>query len=116
VAAQSYNLNDVYAIQFGQIANGLLSNPGFDASRLTIAQFLDIVEPLALAATRRIANTASDMSTLTPTVATFNTGWSGGNSIYTPPPTQAPARPYVRRNTVQTPSGQYADTDDNLEA
>ncbi len=113
MAAQSYNLNDVYAIQFGQIANGLLSNPGFDASRLTVGQFLDIVEPIALAATRRIANTTGDMSTLTPAVTVYNSGWTSGANVYSPPPQQAPARPYVPRNTVQTPSGQYTDYDPN---
>ena len=106
MAAQSYNLNDVYAIQFGQISSGLLANPNFPASRLTVAQFLDIVEPLALAATRRIADTTSDMSTLTPTVATFNTGWSNGATLYSPPQEQAPSRPYVPPTTVQTPGGE----------
>ena len=106
MAAQSYNLNDVYAIQFAHIAGGLLANPRFEASGVTIAQFLDIVEPLALAATRRIADTTSDMSTLTPTVATYNTGWSNGQQLYNPPPDQLPARPYVPRTTVTTPSGE----------
>lgn len=103
--AQSYNLNDVYAIQFGQAMAGILSNPAFPISRISIQQLLDTVEPIAIAATRRIADLTGDMSTAVPPVTNFDTGFTASSAIYDVPQDSAPPPPYVRPTTVLTPGG-----------
>lgn len=103
--AQSYNLGDVYAIQFGQIMSGLLSRNDFPASRMSLSEILDAVEPLALAATRRIADTVGDMSTAVPPVTDYDAGYNLGSSLYVVPQDAAPPAPYIRPTTVLTPGG-----------
>lgn len=103
--AQSYNLNDVYAIQFANVACGLLSRADFPASRMSLGQFLDVVQPVALAMTRRIADTVGDMSTAVPPVTDFDTGYMPSSAIFVIPQDQAPPPKYVPPTTVLTPGG-----------
>jgi hypothetical protein len=104
--AQSYNLHDVYAIQFAQVMSGLLARPDFPASTLTLAEFLDIVEPIAKGATRRLANTVGDMSTAVPPTTDYDAGWTGSSNLFEPPAAQAAPAPYVPPTSVSTPSGE----------
>lgn len=104
--AQSYNLHDVYAIQFGQAMSGLLARDDFPASTLTISEFMDIVAPIALAATRRIANTVGDMSTAVPPTTDYDSGWTGSSNLFEPPAEQPSPQQYRPPTTVLTPSGE----------
>lgn len=104
-AVQGGNLNDAYVQIFGQVLNGLLQRADFPAGRVTIQQLLDTVEPIALAATRRAADTVGDMSTVTPAVADFDLGFVLGSALYSTPQDTAPPPPYVAPTTVQTPGG-----------
>lgn len=105
-AVQNGNLNDAYVQLFGQIANGLLCRADFPASRLNLGQFLDIVEPIAIAATRRVAVVVGDMSTVTPAETDFDTGYTLGSVMYSTSQDVAPNAPYVRPTTVITPGGE----------
>lgn len=104
-AVQGGNLNDAYVHIFGQIAGGLLARADFPADQYSIQQFLDVVQPLALAATRRVAVTVGDMSTVTPAVTVYDSGYSLGSPLFTSAEDAIPPPPYVPPTTVQTPSG-----------
>lgn len=104
-AVQGGNLNDLYGHLFGQIAGGLLARADFPADQYTLKQFLDVVQPIALAATRRVAVTVGDMSTVTPPVTGFDSGYSLGAQLYEGAQDTIPPPPYVAPTTVQTPSG-----------
>jgi len=103
--AQSYNLGDVYAIQFGQILSGLLSRNDFPANRMALQELLDAVEPIAIAATRRIADKVGDMSTAVPPVTDYDSGFDLGAGLFEIPQDSAPPPPYIRPTTVTTPGG-----------
>lgn len=104
-AVQGGNLNDVYGQMFGQIAGGLLARADFPADQYTIQQFLDTVAPIALAATRRVAVTVGDMSTVTPPESTYDSGYSLGSPLYLSAQAAVPPPPYVPPTTVMTPLG-----------
>jgi hypothetical protein len=110
-AVQNQNLNDTFAQQYAAVASGLLARADFPADTVTVEEFCAICNQIALASTRRIARTVSDMSTVTPTVATFDTGYTLSAKLFTPPAEAPPPARFVPPKTVVTPSGKYVEED-----
>lgn len=106
-AVQNQNLADTYCQQLAAVMTGLLARADFPADRLTIQQFLDIAGPIALAATRRLATTVTDLSVVTPPVTDFNGGYSLSSIMFTATQQAPPSPTYVPPNVVQTPGGNY---------
>ena len=108
-AVQNQNLNDTFAQQYAAVATGLLARADFPADSVTVEEFCAICNQIALASTRRIARTVSDMSTVTPAVTVYDTGYTLSAKLFTPPAEAPPAARFTPPSVVRTPSGQYVD-------
>lgn len=108
-AVQNQNLNDTYAQQFAAVMTGLLARADYPADSVTLEQFLGTASKIALAATRRIAVTATDFSTVTPAVTLYDSGYSLSSNLFVPPVEAPPAPRFVPPKAVRTPAGDYVD-------
>jgi hypothetical protein len=104
-AVQNQNLNDTFAQQYAAVATGLLARADFPADSVSVEEFCAICNQIALASTRRIARTVTDMSTVTPAVTVYDSGYTLSAKLFTPPAEAPPPARFVPPKAVTTPSG-----------